>query len=118
MDCASGRDIAADNAHGYQYHADAAHVALMASSVMYAAYANWHISATEVKWQRRHCWNYSINSVRLSAEIEILRQVIKMKSQKQSVINEQTLKTDFKNPPNIAAFLCEVWFGPASPTMN
>jgi hypothetical protein len=46
-------DIAADNAHGYQYHADAEHVALMASSVLYATYANWTLSAAEIKWQTK-----------------------------------------------------------------
>jgi hypothetical protein len=44
-------DIAADNAHGFQYHADAAHVAQMASNVLYAAHATWPIAAVELEWQ-------------------------------------------------------------------
>ena len=44
-------DIAADNAHGLQYHADAAHVAQMASNVLYAAHATWPITAAELEWQ-------------------------------------------------------------------
>jgi hypothetical protein len=44
-------DVAADNAHGFQYHADAAHVAQMASNVLYAAHAAWPIAAAELKWQ-------------------------------------------------------------------
>jgi len=44
-------DIAADNAHGFQYKADAAHVAQMASNVAYSAYSNWPIDDTELKWQ-------------------------------------------------------------------
>ena len=44
-------DIAADNAHGFQYHADPAHVAQMASNVLYAAHATWPIAAVELNWQ-------------------------------------------------------------------
>ncbi len=44
-------DIAADNAHGFQYHADAAHVAQMASNVLYAAHATWPIATAELEWQ-------------------------------------------------------------------
>ena len=44
-------DIAADNAHGFQYRADAHHVAQMASNVLYAAHSTWPIDAAELKWQ-------------------------------------------------------------------
>ena len=44
-------DIAADNAHGYQYQASTEHAAQMASNVLYTAHSTWSIDTAELKWQ-------------------------------------------------------------------